>query len=562
MGFTDTLGDIVDGGKSLANDGLGALEEGWEKGKRGVGEFVDWGTNHTGRALDAVGAEGAADAVEDWGDDAAASLGATVGEQQLGQTEEANELVHGSPSDIRSSAKHLRDFQKAFDLVGKGMRKLDSSHWKGEAAEAFRDTFPMHPVKWMRASDACEKAAAALESFADTVGWAQREAKRAVTEYKKGEAASKKARGEDPPPDKDPGDTHREAAEEILARARDQRNEAARSAAKSVREALVHAPKEPPPLSRATATYVDGMQAGAIELTHVAGGVIKGGAGLVNFARGLNPLDVYNLTHPAAYAQNVNTTLAGLVSTAAHPERIPQALVDSFKKDPSEGVGRLIPELLGTKGLGAARTGARVAAKEGAEAARYGAPAGAEGAEAAARTGAREASGAGRDWGDLAQSTERVQERAIHYDSVDPAKAQEFLDDQFPWMRDLNNRWEPGYTHNCPNNVVTVDRRLDGHEVSAAPLHGGGDMPNSALGSGHPDGFKYYMNSYDDIIRDMEQRGPDARGAVSIRRDDGTGHLFNVINTPHGVAFLDGQTGTLARLEQDVIRIGYMPYRS
>ncbi|WP_329812656.1 hypothetical protein, partial [Streptomyces sp. GSL17-113] len=78
----------------------------------------------------------------------------------------------------------------------------------------------------------------------------------------------------------------------------------------------------------------------------------------------------------------MNTTLAGLVSTAAHPERIPQALLDSFKKDPSEGVGRLIPELLGTKGLGAARTGARVAAKEGAEAARYGAPAGAEGAEA------------------------------------------------------------------------------------------------------------------------------------------------------------------------------------
>ncbi|WP_326692658.1 MULTISPECIES: toxin glutamine deamidase domain-containing protein [unclassified Streptomyces] len=300
------------------------------------------------------------------------------------------------------------------------------------------------------------------------------------------------------------------------------------------------------------------MGASAIELTHFAGGVIKGGAGILNFARGLNPMDIYNLTHPAAYAQNVNMTLAGLVSTAAHPERVPQGLLKTFKNDFSEGTGRLLPELLGTKGLGTARTGLRVAAKEGAGATRYGAAAGKEGAESAAKTGAKEA---GKDWSDLAKPTDRVAEKSIHADSVEPGRAQDFLDDQFPWMRDLNNRWEPGYTHNCPNNVVTVDRRLDGHEVSAAPLHGGGDMPNTALRSGHPDGFKYYMNSYDDIVKDMSQRGPDARGAISIRREDGTGHLFNVINTPHGVTFLDGQTGTLARLEQDVIRIGYMPYR-
>ncbi|MFD9573782.1 putative adhesin [Streptomyces sp. NPDC059982] len=57
-------------------------------------------------------------------------------------------------------------------------------------------------------------------------------------------------------------------------------------------------------------------------------------------------------------------TLAGLVSTAAHPERVPSALIDSFKDDPSEGLGRLLPELIGTKGLGGARTAARLAAEE------------------------------------------------------------------------------------------------------------------------------------------------------------------------------------------------------
>jgi len=49
--------------------------------------------------------------------------------------------------------------------------------------------------------------------------------------------------------------------------------------------------------------------------------VLKGTAGILNFARGLNLMDPYNITHPAAYLQNVNMTLAGPVSTAAHPER-------------------------------------------------------------------------------------------------------------------------------------------------------------------------------------------------------------------------------------------------
>ncbi|MFF6925252.1 hypothetical protein [Streptomyces californicus] len=112
-----------------------------------------------------------------------------------------------------------------------------------------------------------------------------------------------------------------------------------------MKAALAHAPAEPPPLDRLGNNVVDGYQAYNTELTHVVGGVLKGTAGLVNFTRGLNPTDPYNLTHPAAYMQNVSMTLSGPVSTAAHPERIVTAVVDGFKKDPSEFVGRLIPEL-------------------------------------------------------------------------------------------------------------------------------------------------------------------------------------------------------------------------
>ena len=551
MGISDTWGKIADSGENLVNKGLGAAESGWEEGKRLTGRGIDEGTNWVGGQLRDFGADGVADKVEDWGDDTASDLGAQVDEQQLGQTDQPNELVHGSRSEIDATAKHLRDFQAAFDRVGRGMRKLDSSHWKGQAANAFRDSFAMHPAKWAHAADACEKAAKALASYADTVKWAQDRAQVAIDTYKRGEAASKKAAAADPKPDKDPGDAHRDRAHEILNEARKQRNSAAHTAEQAVRAALAHAPSEPPPLDRLGGTAQDALGANSVELAHVVGGAIKGSAGLVNFARGLNPVDPYNLTHPAAYGQNVNMTLAGLVSTAAHPERVPQGLADGFKNGFSEGVGRLAPELVGTKGLGALRGGARLAAKEGAETA----------AESAAKQAAKHADGP-KDWKDLAQSTGTVKEKAIHADSVSPEKAREFLEAEYPWLKDLNNTGQPGYVLNCTHNVVTVDRRLDGVEVSTAPRPHPGPVDTKALGVPHRAPNHYDMvKSYDDIIKDLNSRGEGARSVVYISRPNNTAHVFNAVNTKHGVVFLDGQSGTLAKLEGHTTGIGHIPYR-
>ncbi|MGX1675216.1 putative T7SS-secreted protein [Streptomyces sp. NPDC055400] len=395
------LGDIVDGVKGGINKGLSAGEDLIDEGKKKVGEGVDYATNKVGDGLDHVGLHGAADAVEDWGDDVASDLGATPGEQQLGQTEEANELVHGNPDKIRESAKHLKDFHTAFDHVSQGMKKVDSSGWAGEGGDAFRKKFGVHPTKWAQASDACDKAAGALDAYADTVKWAQGKAKEAVELYKKGQKASKDAvdtynkkvdaynarikanedPGAKPEPFQDPGKADIEKAHETLAEARKQRNTAASDAQGKVKAALAHAPAEPPPLDRLGNDLVDGYQAYNTELTHVVGGALKGTAGLLNFARGLNPTDPYNLTHPAAYMQNVSMTLSGLVSTAAHPERIVTAAVDGFKKDPSEFVGRLLPELIGTKGAGLARGGLRLGLKKGME----------EGAETGVRRATRDA---------------------------------------------------------------------------------------------------------------------------------------------------------------------------
>lgn len=327
-----------------------------------------------------------ADVVEDWGDRTASSLGAEVGEQQLGETEEANELIHGNPGKIAESVKNLRDFQKAFDLVGGGMKKLDSSHWKGEAADTFREKFSTLPTDWLHAADAFEDAAKALETYSKSITSAQDKAREAIALYKEGDESSKKAteeynkkvnaynaarNGDHPLPDpgelSDPGEAKRERAREILTEARHHRNEAAETAKTAVTAAMAHAPKEPTGREKLNLELMDYSLGQSFELTHFAGGVAKGTAGLLNFVRSVDPMDPYNLTHPAEYYKGLNMTLAGLASTAVNPDRALKNAWDAAKGDPSEFFGRFVPELIGTKGAGSLKGLLRTGAKDFAE---------------------------------------------------------------------------------------------------------------------------------------------------------------------------------------------------
>ncbi|MFG2979144.1 putative T7SS-secreted protein [Streptomyces sp. NPDC048331] len=365
----------------LIDKGLDKIDEKVDSAKKVIGHGVDRATDEIGGALDRAGAHGWADKVEDFGDNAASRLGATVREQQLGESEQADELIHGRSSTLRESAKHFADFQAAFDRVGQGMKALDSDRWKGQAADAFRAKFAMHPTDWLRASDACEAASVALARYAETVEWAQKQAREAIELHKAAMKASKEAHdahlknkdayeaaakaGHDPGPvpveGADPGDAARTRAKEILDEARRQRDEAATTAERALKAAMEHAPAEPPATDRLLADIVDYAGSESVELSHVVGGALKGTAGTLNFARGLNPLDVYNLTHPADFHQNLSMTLAGLVSTASHPERIPGPMIDSYMADPDEFKGRLLPDLIGSKGLPTIRSGMRFA---------------------------------------------------------------------------------------------------------------------------------------------------------------------------------------------------------
>ncbi|WP_328428279.1 putative T7SS-secreted protein [Streptomyces sp. NBC_00443] len=386
MGLGDMVNDLGDGLES-AVDGV----------SEGVGEAVNWGADKAADGLSAVGADGAAEGVRDFGEGVNNRLGGDVAERRLGESEDPKELVHGSPQALESRARHLRDFFRAFESVGQGMRSLDGEGWQGKAADAFREKFDMHPKQWLTAADACEAAAKALEAYADTVRWAQQQAQTAIDAHRNAQEDSRRAvdahnaqvtaynqaaaqynaaasAGRDPgrkPTEPgafvDPGAAGRKEAEEILAEARRQRTDAARDAQRRVAAALETAPPKPEFTDRVKADAADTVVSTQLNQAHVLGGLLKGGADLVKLVRTVNPMDSYNITHPGEYVKNSNMLLAGLVGTAAHPERLPKAVIGSgWSSDPGDSLGYLASNLIGGKGATGMARGAARGAAEGA----------------------------------------------------------------------------------------------------------------------------------------------------------------------------------------------------
>ncbi|MCX5145555.1 hypothetical protein OHB36_01975 [Streptomyces sp. NBC_00320] len=116
--------------------------KGVDNAREFTGHVVDKASEKLGKALDTAGAHGLADKVEDFGDGLASKLGVSVHEQELGQTEQPNELVHGSPSAIRETVKHFQDFQGAFDRVGQGMPGPQPDHVHPQPPHLVRRPWP------------------------------------------------------------------------------------------------------------------------------------------------------------------------------------------------------------------------------------------------------------------------------------------------------------------------------------------------------------------------------------------------------------------------------------
>ncbi|MFK0253166.1 putative T7SS-secreted protein [Streptomyces sp. NPDC090445] len=349
-----------------------------EKGAAITGDAVEWLGGKTADALEDVGWQEGANAVRNTANSAANRLGADVGEVDLGQSEDPKQLVHGSASSLRAAAGHLRDFSAAFTRTGEGLKKLGTDGIKGASADAFRDSVQEKAPRWFAAAAAFESAAGAVARFADTVTWAQGQAKEAIDEYKAAVKLSDNARAayntwvkdyeaavkaeQNPLPARpggftDPGADGIKAAQQKLAEVRRQRDDVARSAAQALEKARDAAPK----VSATEAAMVEVVRRGA-EYQHFLGGVAKGTAGMVNTYRALDSNDPYNINHPTVARMGLNSMGADFLAAANTPDATAKALIDSAMKDPYEFGGKLAPEAAVSRGSGLLTGAARTAA--------------------------------------------------------------------------------------------------------------------------------------------------------------------------------------------------------
>jgi RHS repeat-associated protein len=408
------LGDLVSG---IVDDVASAGEHLVEGTEHVVGKIAEDGAQVAGDGLDTVGLHGAAQAVEKWGERAADYLGDTVAEKQLGGTTDPTELVHGDVGALDATVEHLKKLASAFGETARGLGSVDTAHWVGPAAEAFRAKYAPYPTQWSDAEEACANAAGALGSYASTARWAQGQAQQAIDLYATGQRATQQAearyqqavegyhraadaynaavsagrnpgvRPTQPGAFADPGQPDRQRAEELLSQARRRRDSAGSAAQAAISAATGLAPAEPSFGRRLLDDVGDTLEGVGIAEEHLLGGVAKGVFGIVSFVRSLNPLDPYNLTHPAEYVDGLSATAAGLVHAALHPTALVHALVGTgWGSDPAEALGKLVPNLA----LVALTDGAGTAADVGAGAAER---VGLDAAEASGARAVREAAG-------------------------------------------------------------------------------------------------------------------------------------------------------------------------
>jgi len=181
---------------------------------------------------------------------------------ELGQTQDPAQLVPGDPSAIEQIVTAIRGRGEAMDDAGAGLKKIDGGAWVGNAGNAFRDEFGYEPSRWHQGAAAFETTAKALSGYAETLRWAQGQASEAIRLWNAGEAATTQARSDHQralteaetrtnaghptavPPFSDPGEAQRQAARDVLNRARQQLIEAGDRAATTIRAQGDKAPEQ------------------------------------------------------------------------------------------------------------------------------------------------------------------------------------------------------------------------------------------------------------------------------------------------------------------------------
>lgn len=99
---------------------------------------------------------------------------------ELGRTDDPRSLVPGDPNAIWEMAGSYKRISVAFEDIGLGFRSIDDGGWTGPAADAFHAHCETRPKRFLVAADAFVSAAVALDDYAHTLSWAQRQAAEAI----------------------------------------------------------------------------------------------------------------------------------------------------------------------------------------------------------------------------------------------------------------------------------------------------------------------------------------------------------------------------------------------
>lgn len=237
-----------------------------------------------------------------------------VDRKELGETERSDELVPGKLEPLYRYAQTLRD--RAADVIAdaEALKRIDTGAWIGPAYDAYAEDNANQWPKWFKLGDAMAYGAQAIENYGNCLGWAQMQANHAMELYRRGDQLTHQARqahnkavadyntgrGDPaalPPVFHDPGEEHRQAARELLDRARRQLEAVADESAKALNE-----------MAEAVAT--EDEESTAETIAHAA-----------TDAAGFLPVigDAVDLAHAGFYALQGKGTEAAITAAAAVP---------------------------------------------------------------------------------------------------------------------------------------------------------------------------------------------------------------------------------------------------
>lgn len=165
---------------------------------------------------------------------------------ELGETADPKALIEGDPDAVFENARVLDARSRDATAAADQLRRIDTGAWQGAASDKFREDHQTEVPRWSDAGESLENAALALTDFANCLAWAQGQAAEAIAQWEKGENATREAKAQhdravadadartranaqngDPtvvqaPAFQDPGEASRQAARDMLARARQQ----------------------------------------------------------------------------------------------------------------------------------------------------------------------------------------------------------------------------------------------------------------------------------------------------------------------------------------------------